>query len=409
MAEKKFARWFQSNKPAIRISNAEDTLSCESNGWMSSEHAIILAEEKHSDWLVAEKKMGKDSVVVAMSGGVDSSVAAALLLEQGYDVTGVILDMWRSDSNAGSVSEPVKHASKVADQLNIPLAVLDARDIFYSRVVIPFIENYMDGLTPSPCVGCNRFIKWQSLVEFADAEKISLVATGHYARIRVDDQGTAHLLKGLDPQKDQAYMLSFLSQEQLSRSIFPIGAISKPEIRQIARKLGLVVAERDDSQDLCFLPSGDYRQFLREYAQDEIIPGAIVDTEGNVLGRHEGLSFYTIGQRKGLGIYSPAPLYVLEKDTDKNRLVVGQKDALGRGRFYASSFNWITGQPPERLFRAQIKIRYRAPLTWGSVQIADERRLKIDLEKDLDDITPGQVAVIYRDDEVLGGGVIEKT
>lgn len=352
--------------------------------------------------------MDKDSVVVAMSGGVDSSVAAALLLEQGYNVNGAILDMWRSGSDSGSVSEPVKHASKVANQLKIPLTVLDIRDIFFSRIVTPFIEYYMDGLTPSPCVGCNRFIKWQSLLEFADSEKIHLVATGHYARTQIDDQGTAHLLKGADSQKDQAYMLSFLSQEQLSRSIFPIGATSKPEIRQIARKLGLAVAERDDSQDLCFLPEGDYRQLLREYAQDEIIPGTIVDTDGNVLGQHQGLSFYTIGQRKGLGIFSPAPLYVLEKDTDTNRLVVGQKEALGRREFFASSFSWITGQPPDRMFRAQVKIRYRAPLTWGDVKILDEGRVRINLENEVDDITPGQVAVLYLGDEVLGGGVIEK-
>jgi tRNA-specific 2-thiouridylase len=348
-----------------------------------------------------------ESVVVAMSGGVDSSVAAALLVEQGYAVSGVMLDMWSDNHDASKRVESVEQARKVADQLKIPFSVLDARDVFWTRVVEPFLQDYLNGLTPSPCVGCNRQVKWQSILEYADREGLGMVATGHYARLNLDGQGKMHLLRGKDDKKDQAYMLAFLQQKQLCRTIFPLGDYTKPEVRQIARRLGLIVAERDDSQDLCFLPSGDYRHFLREHAQAQIIPGEIIDQQGNVLGRHEGLPFYTIGQRKGLGFASVAPMYVLSKELATNQLVVGGKDALGSRELKAASFNWIAGKPPANLFRAQVKIRYHASLTWGMVQALDDSQVRIELESDLRDITPGQVAVIYQDDDVLGGGIIQ--
>jgi tRNA-specific 2-thiouridylase len=346
------------------------------------------------------------SVAVAMSGGVDSSVAAALLLEQGYEVSGVTLHLWREGQEEAAAFEPVVQARKVAEQLGIPFVAWDARERFKEQVVLPFVWNYLEGATPSPCVTCNRYVKWQSMLDYADAHHIDMVATGHYAQLSKDELGRMHLLKGKDAGKDQAYMLAFLGQEQLSRSIFPIGVYSKPDIREIARKLGLVVADRDDSQDLCFLPSGDYRSFVQENAPEQIQPGEIVNQTGEVLGQHQGLPFYTIGQRKGLGSAAPQPMYVLEKDIANNRLIVAVKDALGKRNLAVGQVNWISGQPPADCFRAEIKIRYRAHLTWGQVQVVDPQTVSIELDGELVDITPGQVAVFYNGDEVLGGGII---
>ncbi|MDX9863583.1 MAG: tRNA 2-thiouridine(34) synthase MnmA [Anaerolineaceae bacterium] len=347
------------------------------------------------------------SVAVAMSGGVDSSAAAAILLEQGFDVVGVSLHLWQQGQGVAEKSESVEQARQVAEQLGIPFAVMDAREYFHEHVVQSFVQSYLEGVTPSPCVGCNRAVKWESMLSYAASQKIDYVATGHYARLEQDDSGAVHLLRGHDEGKDQAYMLAFLGQRELLRTLLPIGGYTKSEIRAIARRFGLEAAERSESQDLCFLPDGDYRQFIRENAADKIRPGEIVSLSGDVLGEHQGLPFYTIGQRKGLGISTVQPVYVVKKDIAANQLVVAEKAALGKTGFVAGRVNWIQGSPPREVLRAQVKIRYRSPLVWGQLQVLESGQVHVRLEAAQADITPGQVAVFYQDDEVLGGGIIQ--
>jgi len=345
-------------------------------------------------------------VAVAMSGGVDSSAAAALLLEQGYQVFGVSLHMWQEGQDISSKSETVEAARQVAVQLGIPFEAVNVRDQFHARVVQPFVQGYLGGITPSPCVGCNRTVKWSAMLAYADREGIDLVATGHYARLMIDEIGAVHLLQGIDKKKDQAYMLAFLGQKELSRTLLPIGSYQKAEIREVARRYGLEAADRSDSQDLCFLPEGNYRRFVRENAEVDILPGKIVTTDGEVLGEHQGLPYYTIGQRKGLGISTPRPMYVLKKDIAKNQLIVAEKQALGRIRFTTGQMKWVLGSPPKETFRAQVKIRYRAKLVWGQFDVLADGRVRGKLEEPQFDITPGQVAVYYQGNEVLGGGII---
>ena len=245
------------------------------------------------------------------------------------------------------------------------------------------------------------------MLSYATRHKIDYVATGHYARLEKDELNTVHLLRGSDAGKDQAYMLAFLGQAELSRTLLPIGGYAKSEIRAIARRFGLEAAERSDSQDLCFLPGGNYRRFIQENTPDEIQRGEIVNLMGEVLGEHQGLPFYTIGQRKGLGISTTEPVYVVKKDIAANQLVVAEKAALGKKSFVAGNVNWIQGSPSWEVLRAQVKIRYRAPLTWGQLEVMETGQVRVQLDADLADITPGQVAVFYQGNEVLGGGIIQ--
>lgn len=348
------------------------------------------------------------SVAVAMSGGVDSSAAAAILLEQGYEVFGVSLHLWQEGQAPLEKSEAVEQARKVAAQLKIPFKAIDARDHFHARVVQSFVQDYLKGITPSPCVGCNRTVKWKAMLSYIQDQKIDYVATGHYARLEQDENGLMHLLRGSDPSKDQAYMLAFLGQEELSQTLLPIGGYEKREIRAIARGFGLEAAERSDSQDLCFLPGGDYRSFIKKNAVEVIRNGKIVTSTGEVLGEHQGLPFYTIGQRKGLGISTAKPVYVLHKDIENNQLVVAEKAALGKKSFVVGRVNWILGSPAFEKIRVQVKIRYRAPLIWGALMLLESGQVHIQLDEAQADITPGQVAVFYQDDEVLGGGIIQR-
>lgn len=347
------------------------------------------------------------SVAIAMSGGVDSSAAAAILLEQGYDVVGVSLHLWQEGQTSSEKSDAVEQARKVAAQLGIPFEAIDARKHFYACVVRPFVQDYLKGITPSPCVGCNRTVKWKTMLDYASREKIEFVATGHYARLNQDEKGAVHLLRGIDAGKDQAYMLAFLGQRELLRTLLPIGGYAKTEIRTIARRFGLESAERSDSQDLCFLPGGDYRQFIQDNASEAIQTGEIVNLSGKVLGEHQGLAFYTIGQRKGLGISTSEPVYVVKKDIENNQLVVAEKAALGKSSFLVGQVNWIQGSPSWEALRAQVKIRYRAPLTWGQLNVLENGLVHVQLDAAQVDITPGQVAVFYLGEEVLGGGIIQ--
>lgn len=353
------------------------------------------------------------TVAVAMSGGVDSSVAAALLVEQGYNVIGLMLRLWsepgKESQNKCCTPDAMAQARKVAAHLGIPFYAVNAQQIFKEVVVDYFLQEYSEGLTPNPCLMCNRHIRWGFLLDYALSLGADKFATGHYAQTRVTPGGKVELLKGIDDHKDQSYVLSVLSQEQLSHTTFPVGAYTKPEIREIAAKFGLSVASRQDSQDLCFLAGQDYRRFLSNHAPKAIEPGNIVDVSGKILGEHKGLGFYTIGQRKGLGIFDAKPLYVIGKRKEDNVLIVGEESQLGQSVLEANQINWIAGVPPAQEFRASIKIRYKAAYAEGKIQCVDVERARVEFDKPLRDITPGQRVVFYQGNITLGGGIITRS
>ena len=353
----------------------------------------------------------KPRVVVAMSGGVDSSVAAALLVEQGYDVIGMMLRLWTEDCEEGGANRcctpgQMADARRIAGQLGIPFYVIDTQEIFRRTIVQFFIDRYVAGETPNPCLECNRTIRFEWLLQHALAIGADFLATGHYARVERDPDGTVRLLKARDSTKDQSYVLSVLSQEKLRRALFPVGDYTKPEVRALAQARGLPVASKHDSQDLCFLADGDYRRFLRQHAPDAVRSGPILTRDGRQLGTHSGLPNYTIGQRKGLGISYPQPLYVLATDPARNALIVGTAAELGQSSLVAGRVNWIAGQPPASSFRAEIKIRYKARPAWGTVSVLDDGQATVRFDAPQRDITPGQGAVFYQGEVCLGGGII---
>jgi len=354
-------------------------------------------------------------VVVAMSGGVDSSVAAALLKHQGYDVVGLMLRLWGEPDRPGSAynrccsPDSIAQARRVAEILDIPFYVLDAQAPFKSQVVDFFVDNYVAGVTPNPCIECNRHIRWDYLLKRALSMDAAYLATGHYARIHTSTElpvTTYQLLKARDPLKDQSYVLSVMGQAQLAHALFPVGEYAKPEVRQMARDFGLPVAERAESQDLCFLADNDYRRFIREHAGSAIQPGPIVRSDGRVVGQHTGLADYTIGQRKGIGISGPEALYVIGTRAGTNALVVGPAAELGGARLVADRVNWIGGRAPIEAIRAEVKIRYKAAPAWATVSPLPNARAEVVFDERLRDISPGQSAVFYQGDICLGGGII---
>jgi len=350
-------------------------------------------------------------VVVAMSGGVDSSVAAALLVEQGYPVIGIMLRLWSEagfeNENRCCTPDAMAQARKVASLLGIPFYAIDSRDRFHQQVVESFIEGYRQGLTPNPCLVCNSRIRWGFLMDQARLLGAEYLATGHYARIRHLPGGKVELLCGKDELKDQAYVLSMLNQNQLAHSLFPIGEYKKLEVRELARRFGLPVAERVESQDLCFLAGQDYRQFLSRIDRDVVKPGPIVTREGEVLGEHQGLAFYTIGQRKGIKISHPRPLFVISKNVQQNKLIVGLKEELGSDQMDVINVNWVMGAKPENIKDVKVKIRYKADFAWATLEFGIVDQVHVRFEKLLRDITPGQIAVFYNEDVVLGAGIIQ--
>jgi tRNA-specific 2-thiouridylase len=351
-------------------------------------------------------------IVVAMSGGVDSSVAAAILHEQGYEVIGMMLRLWSEpgteSQNRCCTPDSMALARRVAARLDIPFYVIDARQIFYDTVVSYFKQGYLQGDTPNPCLVCNQQIRWGFLLQHALSLGADRMATGHYVRLRKAEVGNVQILRAADERKDQSYVLHVLNQDQLQHAIFPLGEYSKVEVREMARRYGLPVASRPDSQDLCFLGSDDYRSFLRRNLPEVQTQGPILNTQGQPVGLHEGLAFYTIGQRKGLGVASLLPLYVVEKDLGKNALVVGPKEALGKNSFGAQQVNWVSGSPPRAPFRAEVKIRYKAAYAWCTVTPLGDDRVQVLLDEPLRDITSGQAAVFYDGDICLGGGIITR-
>ena len=353
-------------------------------------------------------------VVVAMSGGVDSSVAAALMVEQGYDVVGIMMRLWAEDGdnakghNRCCTPDQMEDARRIADMLGIPFYVLDTREVFKGAIVQFFIDRYAAGDTPNPCLECNRHIRFEWLLNNALALDADYLATGHYARIRQADDGAFQLLKGLDEAKDQSYVLSVMGQQQLSKVMFPVGEYSKPHVRELAAKFGLPVASKHDSQDLCFLPDNNYRTFLRRHREQIAQPGPIMTRAGAVLGEHTGLVDYTIGQRKGLGVAAPEPLYVIGADPALNALIVGTADELGGDSLTATRVSWVNGLVPTAPFQAAVKIRYKAKPMPATITPISDTRISIQFADRLRDITAGQGAVIYDGDVCLGGGIIER-
>ncbi len=337
-----------------------------------------------------------------MSGGVDSAVAAVLLQSQGYQVQGLTLRLWHYSNEE---QDGIQAAKEAADKIGIQLTVLDAREDFRREIVGAFLSSHQNCLTPNPCVLCNKILKWSKLLDFAHKHQVKYVATGHYARVQQAANGLFQLHSASDLDKDQSYMLSQLSQSELSRTIFPLGEFSKEEVRQMARDINLNVAERKDSQDLCFVNRQDYHNFLQKNLHDRNQPGDIRTRAGKILGQHQGLVFYTIGQRKGLPAYTQA-LYVIEKDPLTNTLIVGTTKELGKSSFTVADSNWISGTNPDFPLECNVKIRYRAKLEPAQLTLTNDGNVFVELADLLRDITPGQAAVFYQDDLVLGGGTI---
>ncbi len=349
-------------------------------------------------------------IAVAMSGGVDSSVAAALLAEAGEDIFGLMLRLWSEGpdgTNRCCSPEDMESARRVSAQLDIPFYVLDVRDRFKAEVVDFFVDGYAQGITPNPCLECNRHIRWGYLLQKAIAMDATHLATGHYARVE-SMNGTYHLLRAADRAKDQSYVLSVMGQAELARAVFPLGELTKSEVRAHAARFALPVAERRESQDLCFVGQSDYRQLLAQQSAALPPAGDILDPAGVQIGQHSGLADYTIGQRKGLGISSPHPLYVIEKRVDENVLVVGPREALGRTSFRVVRVNWISGVAPSTPLTVQCRIRYRSREVEAVVtpEAAGEAA-EVVLSEPLPDVTPGQAAVFYRGEQCLGGGIIQ--
>ena len=376
-------------------------------------------------------------VVVAMSGGVDSSVAATLLVEQGYDVVGIMLKLWSEGemsqvgmgnaaigmavyrANRCCTPEDTSLARRVADQLSIPFYLVNVADSFKRLVVDDFIAQYAAGRTPNPCINCNRHVRFEVLLNKAMGLGAEKLATGHYARVqpplsspplrggdREGEENKYQLLRAVDRNKDQSYVLSVLTQNKLSRVMFPLGELTKPQVREVAARKGLAVAEKPESQDLCFLADGDYRRFLIRQVPEAVRPGPIRNTSGRVLGQHHGLPFYTIGQRKGIGISGPEALYVIALDVADNALIVGTAKELGRSECTALRVNYVSDEPASSPFRATAKIRYKAHEANVTVTPLPHDSAHVHFDEPQRDITPGQGIVFYDGEAVLGGGII---
>jgi tRNA-specific 2-thiouridylase len=357
-----------------------------------------------------------EKVLMGMSGGVDSSVAAALLLEKGYDVIGVTMQIWpdmdedRKAVEGGCCSlSAVDDARRVAGLLGIPYYVLNFRDVFEKAVINYFIEEYLKGRTPNPCIACNRHVKFDAMLKKALSMGIDYIATGHYARIEYDEGRKRYLLKkSVTAAKDQTYALYNLSQEQLSRILMPVGYYTKDQVREIAGNLGLPVAVKPDSQEICFVEDNDYGRFIRENIKTDIKPGFFVDTKGNVLGRHKGIVHYTVGQRKGLGIALGKPMFVVEIDHENNRVVLGEQDEVFSRALIAEDLNFISIEFPEDKMRVSAKIRYSAKEAPATIYAMGNGKVKVVFDMPQRAITPGQSVVFYDGDIVIGGGVIAR-
>jgi tRNA-specific 2-thiouridylase len=353
----------------------------------------------------------KKRVVVGMSGGVDSSAAAALLLEQGWEVIGITLKLWPQDCVSRAEDkccgpQAVMDARSVSHKLNIPYYLVDEAEEFQKQVIAYFAEEYKAGRTPNPCVMCNERLKFGTLINRATQLGAEKIATGHFARVARSEDGRYLLKRGRDLRKDQSYFLFSLKQEQLARTIFPLGELTKSDTREVARECELKTADKEESMEICFVPDKDYGRFLQQANLVQKHQGEIVDVHGRVLGKHDGIEFYTIGQRKGLGLSSPRPLYVLELDAAQNRVVVGDDTMLDRDELTVERCNWIPFAEPPASFEAVAKIRYNHPGTPATVFPQSNGSARVKLHAPQRAITPGQACVFYQEDVVVGGGWI---
>ncbi len=328
---------------------------------------------------------------------------------QGYDVVGVMLRLWSEPGDGASnrccTLEATRDAQRVAWMLHIPFYLLDCESEFRKYVVDYFIREYAAGRTPNPCVACNRAIKFGFMLDALDRFDADFLATGHYARVR-HEGGTFQLLRGRDARKDQSYVLYMLGQEQLRRVLLPVGEYTKPQVRALTAARGLPVAEKEESQDLCFVRDRDYRRFLQTYAPEIVRPGPILDSAGRELGTHRGLPFYTIGQRRGIEVPGPEPLYVLALDIARNALIVGSAAQLGRSTFRVADTRFICDQPPTESTEVTVKVRYTGREVPATIDPLADGVVNVHLSAPIRDVTPGQAAVFYRGEAVMGGGII---
>lgn len=359
--------------------------------------------------------MAKPTVLLGMSGGVDSSVAALLLTEQGYDVQGVTLQVWEHEDDHTVVTKKweergcckVGLARHVAKRLGIPHHVVDTRETFRKHVVDDFIAGYLGGTTPNPCVRCNERVKFGMLYQLAQARGVDFVATGHYARV-LPVEGGVGLFTGLDRKKDQSYFLYRIAAAWLPRILFPVGHLQKAEVWQRAEDLGLPADEMKESQEICFVTQGDYREFLTAEAPQAHRPGPFLDPDGRTIGEHRGIAFYTPGQRKGLGLATGERLYVQEVNPETNAVVLGRAEDLRRQACTVHDLNWLAADVPQTLPRVDIKYRYASPAVAGRVEPGAGSTLRIEFQAAQHALSPGQSLVLYHDDRVLGGGMIDK-
>ncbi|GAB4301347.1 MAG: tRNA 2-thiouridine(34) synthase MnmA [Myxococcota bacterium] len=359
------------------------------------------------------KKLSEKRVLVAMSGGVDSSVAAARLVEEGYEVTGVSMRLCNEPDACGEIlpaccsSDDFLDAFRVAEKLGFHFFVKDLRREFTMKVIEPFVKEYLSGRTPNPCIACNNWLKFHFLFSVADQIGAKYIATGHYGRIQLDEKGVFHLLKGKDTKKDQSYFLFGLTQGQLKRVLFPLGEMTKEEVREVARQLELPTAEKRESQEICFVHEKRAGDFVRNFAGMEEAGGEILDKRGKVVGRHKGIMYYTVGQRSGLGISHPTPLYVVKIDAKGNKVIVGENSDLQAQVVSASGVNYPSSIKPRVGDRVNARIRYRHEAKPAIVTAVGEDTITVRFERSVRAATPGQALVLYDGEECLGGGWIE--
>lgn len=357
--------------------------------------------------------MEQEKVVIGMSGGVDSSVAAYLLKEAGYDVVGVTMQIWQEEDtcsleeNGGCCGlSAVEDARRVANQLDIPYYVMNFKQDFKEHVMDYFLDEYLKGRTPNPCIACNRYVKWESLLKRSLDIGADYIATGHYARVIQLENGRYTLGKSATTAKDQTYALYNLTQKQLSHTLMPVGDYTKDEIRAIAEKIKLQVANKPDSQEICFIPDNDYGKFISEHTEMEIKPGNFVTTAGEIIGKHKGIPYYTVGQRKGLNLSMGHPVFVVEIRAETNEIVIGTNEEVFYDRLYANQINFMSVPDIENEMRVLAKIRYNHQGAMATIQRINETVVECIFDEPQRAITPGQAVVFYEKDYVVGGGTI---